>query len=152
MQLLLREEPHVSSRCSRLGRLPSHWRGFGELVARAREALTQRSAEGSPTVADREHGFAVDLSSAWRAGYHPYTPNSPATIRQLLRPIDFSQDINRLAVRVAGPLGQVHRGKGERRPDWANGLLSTVASTIGGGTSEVQRNTIARRRLGLPAS
>jgi alkylation response protein AidB-like acyl-CoA dehydrogenase len=33
---------------------------------------------------------------------------------------------------------------------WVNGFLMTRASTIGGGTSEIQRNTIAEQVLGLP--
>ena len=33
---------------------------------------------------------------------------------------------------------------------WANAFLSTRASTIGGGTSEVHRNKIAERVLGMP--
>jgi alkylation response protein AidB-like acyl-CoA dehydrogenase len=33
---------------------------------------------------------------------------------------------------------------------WVNGFLMTRATTIGGGTSEIQRNTIAEQVLGLP--
>ncbi len=33
---------------------------------------------------------------------------------------------------------------------WSRGLLSTRANSIMGGTSEIQRNVIAERILGLP--
>ena len=33
---------------------------------------------------------------------------------------------------------------------WANGFLFSPALTVGGGTSEVLRNVIAERMLGLP--
>jgi len=44
---------------------------------------------------------------------------------------------------MAGPLGQ---GDGT----WNYGLLFSAALTVGGGTSEVQRNIVAERVLGLP--
>jgi alkylation response protein AidB-like acyl-CoA dehydrogenase len=42
--------------------------------------------------------------------------------------------------------------EGSRWPDalWSYGFLFAPALTIGGGTSEVQRNIIAERTLGLP--
>jgi alkylation response protein AidB-like acyl-CoA dehydrogenase len=43
--------------------------------------------------------------------------------------------------------------EGPRAPDagaWAHGLLATRAMTIGGGTTEVQKNIVGERVLGLP--
>ncbi len=64
---------------------------------------------------------------------------------------ELSQRLAQTAMQLTGLYGQV--GKGE----WAHVrgkpqriYLVTVASTIGGGTSEIQRTTIAQRGLGLP--
>ena len=37
-----------------------------------------------------------------------------------------------------------------QRGRWLGGFLSTRASTIGAGTAEIQRNTIAEQVLGMP--
>ncbi len=52
----------------------------------------------------------------------------------------------------AGPLGESADGGPTPWPDalWSFGYLFSPALTIGGGTSEVQRNIIAERTLGLP--
>jgi alkylation response protein AidB-like acyl-CoA dehydrogenase len=34
--------------------------------------------------------------------------------------------------------------------DWLDGYLTSFSTSIGGGTSEIQRNIIAERVLGLP--
>jgi len=47
---------------------------------------------------------------------------------------------------VDGGIGDTAELQGE----WANYLLSSRATTIYGGTSEVQLNIIAERLLGLP--
>ena len=38
----------------------------------------------------------------------------------------------------------------EEEGRWQSGFLAGLAATIGGGTSEIQRNVIAQRVLGLP--
>jgi alkylation response protein AidB-like acyl-CoA dehydrogenase len=62
------------------------------------------------------------------------------------------------AVKIAGMYGQLDRGD-RSQPDsaasrygakWAGGYLRGVAQTIAGGTSEINRNIIATRGLGLP--
>lgn len=57
-----------------------------------------------------------------------------------------------LALDVAGERGILDRGADTAldRGKWGFGYLGSRAATIGGGTSEMQRNTIAEKVLGLP--
>lgn len=62
------------------------------------------------------------------------------------------QLLSELALDAAGPTGVLDRGA-EDAPDrrkWSLGYLRARASTIAGGTSEIQRNILAERVLGLP--
>ena len=55
-----------------------------------------------------------------------------------------SQRLYETACHVLGPAALLGAG------EWANGLLATRANSIMGGTSEIQRNIIGERLLGLP--
>jgi alkylation response protein AidB-like acyl-CoA dehydrogenase len=63
-----------------------------------------------------------------------------------------SQRIADAALDIAGPGGQlrVHTAEAPMRGRPELTYRYTVIDTIGGGTSEIQKNIIARRRLGLP--
>ena len=65
---------------------------------------------------------------------------------------ELSQRLTRIATQLLGLYGQLERGS-----KWAvlNGRLTalymvTASNTVGGGTSEIQRTTVALRGLGLP--
>ena len=62
------------------------------------------------------------------------------------------QEIHELAVDLGGEFAILDRGAADapNRGKWALGWLRTRASTIGGGTSEIQRNVLAERVLGQP--
>jgi alkylation response protein AidB-like acyl-CoA dehydrogenase len=64
----------------------------------------------------------------------------------------FEQELHEFAVDLQGPLGVLDRRDPHslQKGRWTWGFLRTRASTIGAGTSEIQRNTIAERVLGLP--
>jgi len=64
----------------------------------------------------------------------------------------FEQRLHEFAVDLLGPFGALDRADAHavQRGRWTHGFLRTRASTIGAGTAEIQRNTIAERVLGLP--
>jgi alkylation response protein AidB-like acyl-CoA dehydrogenase len=64
----------------------------------------------------------------------------------------FEQQLHELAVSILGANATLGRGEPEAIEGgrWVWGFLATRASTIGAGTKEIQRNTIAERVLGLP--
>lgn len=65
---------------------------------------------------------------------------------------ELTQRLDDFALEVQGPYGQLWHGDGRAVDDahWQHGWLMSRALTIASGTSEVQRNIIAQRLLGLP--
>ena len=65
---------------------------------------------------------------------------------------ELSQRFSETGVDLLGPYGALWEGSA-RTPDhgrWAYQFLYDRSMTIAGGTSEVQRNIVAQRVLGLP--
>jgi 3-oxocholest-4-en-26-oyl-CoA dehydrogenase alpha subunit len=69
-------------------------------------------------------------------------PNHEASAAKLFS-TELNQRLARTAIDIAGLAGTVDSG-------FTYGFLRSVANTIEGGTSEVQRGIIATRGLGLP--
>ena len=63
-----------------------------------------------------------------------------------------SQRLAETAVAALGPGALLEAGERDAIDDgrWVRSLLSTRANSIMGGTSEIQRNVIGERLLGLP--
>jgi len=78
-------------------------------------------------------------------------PNYEASMTKLFSS-ELGQRIARTAMKVTGLYGLLAAGSpwAAQRGRYGGMYIQTVASTIAGGTSEVQRNIIATRGLGLP--
>ncbi|MDG2113369.1 MAG: acyl-CoA dehydrogenase family protein [Actinomycetota bacterium] len=78
-------------------------------------------------------------------------PGPEASIRKALADVH-GQDLMSLVKDLSGPAGMIglQDEEAEELDPWHWGYLFSRALTIGGGTSEVQRNIIGERLLGLP--
>ena len=77
-------------------------------------------------------------------------PNKEASAAKLLSS-ELRQNASIVASRALGLEGQVQDGPGAvKYGRYARDYLANVSATIAGGTSEIQRNVIATRGLGLP--
>jgi len=76
----------------------------------------------------------------------------PVSSVNRLQHAEFEQWLHELAVRLLGADGLLDAADPRLGTDgrWVRGFLRTRGSTIGAGTSEMQRNTIAEKVLGLP--
>jgi alkylation response protein AidB-like acyl-CoA dehydrogenase len=63
-----------------------------------------------------------------------------------LRYAELIQDVHRLGFKISGTDGLTHPGA----RGWTHSYLYSLHDTIAGGTSEIQRNVISERILGLP--
>lgn len=73
-------------------------------------------------------------------------PGPGGSVRKLLSG-EHEQRVQELGMELCGAHGATLEG---RAGGWAQGFLATRCLTIAGGTSEIQRNVIAERLLGLP--
>ena len=87
-------------------------------------------------------GFRLTLAAL--AGADP--SGSEASVRKLLGVLH-DQHVQEVGLFLLGPNGAVADGDGLA---WSRGFLFNRNLTIAGGTSEIQRNIIAERVLGLP--
>jgi alkylation response protein AidB-like acyl-CoA dehydrogenase len=78
-------------------------------------------------------------------------PGPEASVRKALSD-EHGQQVMAMAMELSGSDAMLANGGpyGDRSGMWNYGFLYSAALTIGGGTSEVQRNIIGERALGLP--
>jgi alkylation response protein AidB-like acyl-CoA dehydrogenase len=96
--------------------------------------------------------IAANSARALAAVLRGEDPGGVASVNRLVKS-EFEQHMHALALRAAGPSAAL----GSRAADamdngrWTFGYLMSRATTIGAGTAEIQRNTIAESVLGLPS-
>jgi alkylation response protein AidB-like acyl-CoA dehydrogenase len=96
--------------------------------------------------------IAANSARALAAVLRGEDPGGVASVNRLVKS-EFEQHMHALALRAVGPYaalgsrasGAVDNGR------WTFGYLMSRATTIGAGTAEIQRNTIAESVLGLPS-
>jgi alkylation response protein AidB-like acyl-CoA dehydrogenase len=134
----------LSSSVERLIELARSWRSVDGRPAIADEALAQRLARARAEVAALRALTYLGISRNARTA-----EPGPEGSMMKLQYADLAKRVFRLAVDVLGP-----RSLGMSEDDdetyWVERQLLAYSMSIGGGTSEIQRNIIAERVLGLP--
>ena len=146
-----------------IGALVGQRQAVEDLIAYAKEHRADGSSRLDPNplvrydLADRYIETLAGRMLAYRIvsmQARGQTPNYEASMAKLYTN-EVNQRIYRTAMQVIGLYGQITGQMPERAPKrgrYAYMYLRSVANTIEGGTSEVQRNIIATRGLGLPRS
>ncbi|HEY4418600.1 MAG TPA: acyl-CoA dehydrogenase family protein, partial [Pseudonocardia sp.] len=127
--------------------------GLLVLVAAQREQLVRRGADVDPVALDElgalvaeSHAVAVLGARTAHRSVSGARPGPEASIRKLLN-AEHDQRTQEFGLSLLGPWGASTDGDGAQ---WTFGFLANRCLTIAGGTSEVQRNVIGERLLGLP--
>ncbi len=129
------------------------------LVKMAQEpnALTDNGFADS-YVADRIARYAAQVEAlrqiaaqATAAGVRGVSPGPEASVAKLLTS-EVDQSMANFGLELAGPAGTLERGSpgAAKKGNVAQSYLLMRAATFGAGTSEIQRNVIAERLMGLP--
>jgi alkylation response protein AidB-like acyl-CoA dehydrogenase len=139
--------------------------GLGEnvdrLVALARASRRDgRPAALDPYIRDRIAQLAIDEEALFACAYRYKIPGlveeRPMAIPFMAKLVgsEYMQRLGALAQEIEGPFAQYAFGA-ERAIEngyWQRAYMNSFGFTIGGGTSEIQRNLIGERVLGLAKS
>ena len=119
---------------------------------RARLATLHTEAEVARTLGLKFVAEAVKVEQAVRDGKEGFQPPTVAASEYKLYATELSKRLADASMDIAGPGSQL-RVHTEDAPMFGRSESTyrfTVIDTIGGGASEIQKNIIARRGLGLP--
>lgn len=129
---------------------------FERLVALAREAQRDgRPAIEDPTIRQRLAEIDGYVTSHEYSGFRQLTSDVRGDKRgsigmmNKLVSTEIGHMVAKLALDLLGDDGLRAPGR-ERGPDWLSEYMMSVGLSIAGGTTEIQRNIIGERALGLP--
>jgi alkylation response protein AidB-like acyl-CoA dehydrogenase len=127
--------------------------GIESLVRLAAERAGPGGLAADPLLLDQVGGLVAEAHSLAVMGLRTTArsiaggePGPEASVRKLLG-AEHDQRTQELGLALLGPEGATTAGVAGR---WTFGFLANRCLTIAGGTSEIQRNVIAERLLGLP--
>jgi alkylation response protein AidB-like acyl-CoA dehydrogenase len=122
-------------------------------------ALARRNGRSRDPVVRRKIAQTYELASSLRSlgyqGFASFAQGSSAPEHSYMKMAtsEAGKAAYELGMEIAGPYGAVtDPARGEEAGRWVNSFFVSFANTIAGGSSEIQRNIIAQRVLGLPRS
>jgi alkylation response protein AidB-like acyl-CoA dehydrogenase len=128
---------------------------FGYGVEALLELVARSNSTGDSLALDTLGGLLAEAQSLALLGYRSTARSvsgadpdpAESSVRKLLG-VEHEQRVQEYGLELLGPAGAT-TVEGDPAM-WTNGFLANRCLTIAGGTSEVQRNLIAERVLGLP--
>ncbi len=129
-------------------------------LGRLRDLAEQRGMLDDPVVRQKLATLYAQKEALKYTGYRVLTKQlrgealGPESAIGKLAASEFRRGIMDTALEIQGPYATIGRGNTQAldRGRWQGLYLDARAYTIGGGTSEIMRNIIAERALGLPKS
>jgi alkylation response protein AidB-like acyl-CoA dehydrogenase len=98
------------------------------------------------------HELASSLRAMGYKGFASFAQGSSAPEHSYMKMAtsEAGKAAYELGMEIVGPLAQVTDDTYVDSGRWSHGFFMSFANTIAGGSSEIQRNIIAQRVLGLP--
>jgi alkylation response protein AidB-like acyl-CoA dehydrogenase len=137
---------------SAIGQVASIRRDLEDLLGGLRDGAQAIGSSDRTALADRfletevVRGLSLRILSMQE---HGMVPNYEASMAKLFT-TELNQRIARTGLKLLGMTGGAHVAANRLAAKWTHHYLRTVANTIEGGSSEIQRNVVATRGLGLP--
>ena len=126
---------------------------FGGVLEEVLALFASRPELGDPVTLDRLGALTAEAQSLAQLGLRAtirsvnrLEPGPESSVGKLAG-AEFDQRVHEFGLDLLGPEGVRSDGAAA---SWAHGVLQSKCLTIAGGTSEVQRNVIGERLLGLP--